>query len=383
MSDSESSDDGTGSKRSLSAVEKIARLSSKPDRQLSSLRRLLGLSKLLHYVRPDQSDKAKPKHNMEFISICHEVLGDTFNSLFTGKTEAEIYDLTCPEVWVEVEKHLSKISVQNPAKLRMLLHTITRDQCSSMKRFTEKVFALVKRIKAAGMELNDGEVAGVLFCGVDQDAYAIQLDKWTSDVTGTKYSPSDIATELILLERELNARATQQAAQFNNATALVAHYGFAVNPRADATQNGRAPAAAPAPAPAPAPNPPPPPRPNAGNKCEYCGRKKHTIQQCLARRRDLQAQIDEIDATVPAHLLKREPRSSRSQRDSSPAGTHQPVALLAAGAPPMANRPPTPGPTRPAALPAPASTEATNFFEQHQVPRNKFFEFPYSSEDSA
>ena len=178
MSDSESSDDGGGSKRSLSAVEKIARLSSKPDRQLSSLRRLLGLSKLLHYVRPDQQDKAKPKHSMEFISMCHEALGDTFNSLFPGKTEAEIYDLTIPEVWAEVERHLSKISVQkNPAKLRMLLHTITRDQCSSMKRFTEKVFALVKRIKAAGMELNDGEIAGVLFCGVDQDAYAIHLDK--------------------------------------------------------------------------------------------------------------------------------------------------------------------------------------------------------------
>ena len=381
MSDSESSDDGAGSKRSLSAVEKIARLSSKPDRQLSSLRRLLGLSKLLHYVRPDQSDKAKPKHSMEFISICHEGLGDTFNSLFTGKTEAEIYDLTIPEVWEEVVKHLSKISVQNPAKLRMLLHTITRDQCSSMKRFTERVFALVKRIKAAGMDISDGEVSGVLFCGVDQDAYAIQLDKWTSDVTGEKYSPSDIATELILLEREFELRATQQVAQFNNATALVANYGYTVNPRADPTSTGRAPAAAPAPA--PAPNATPPPRPNAGNKCDYCGRKKHTIQQCLTRRRDLQAQIDEIDATVPAHLLKREPRSSRSQCDSSPAGTQQPTALLAAGAPPTANRPPTPGPTRPAALPAPASTEATNFFEQHQVPRNKFFEFPYSSEDSA
>ena len=141
--------------------------------------------------------------------------------------------------------------------------------------------------------------------------------------------------------------------------------------------------AAPAPAPPPAPTPPPPPRPNAGTKCDYCGRKKHTIQQCLTRRRDLQAQIDEIEATVPAHLLTRGPRSSRSQRDNSPAGTQQPVALLAAGAPPMASRPPTPGPTRPAALPAPASTEATNFFEQNQVPRNKFFEFPYSSEDSA
>jgi len=175
MSDSESSDDGGGgSRRNLSAVEKIAKLSAKPDRQLSSLRRLLGLSKLLHYVRPDQQDKAKPKHSTEFISICHEALGDTFNSLFPGKTEAEIYDLTIHEVWTEVERHLSRISVQNPAKLRMLLHTITRDQCSSMKRFTEKIFALVKRIKAAGMDLNDGEIAGVLFCGVDHIYFLFQ-----------------------------------------------------------------------------------------------------------------------------------------------------------------------------------------------------------------
>ena len=73
MSDTESDDD-TGSKRALSAVERVARLSSKPDRQLSALRRLLGLSKLLHYVRPDQSDKAKAKHSMEFISIFNEIM---------------------------------------------------------------------------------------------------------------------------------------------------------------------------------------------------------------------------------------------------------------------------------------------------------------------
>ena len=255
-----------------------------------------------------------------------------------------------------------------------------------MKRFTEKIFALVKRIKAAGMDLQDGEIAGVFFCGIDQDLYAIQLDKWTSDLTG-KYSPTDIATELILLEKEFNARATQQTAQFNQATALVAHYGYTVNPRAgadNATQNQRAPAAAPAPAPAPAPNPPPPPRSNAGNKCDYCNKKGHTLKQCLNRRRDLQAQVDEIDAALPASI-KNKQRPSRSQNESDyvPSSAPRPTALLAAGAPQSAARPPTPGPTRPSALPAPASIEATNFFEQHQVPRNKFFEFPYSSEDSA
>ena len=96
--------------------------------------------------------------------------------MFPGKTEDEIYDLPCPEVWAEVVRHLSKIFVQNPAKLRMQLHTITRERCSSMKRFTEKVFALVKRIRASGMQTWDEEVAGVLFCGINQDDYAIQLD---------------------------------------------------------------------------------------------------------------------------------------------------------------------------------------------------------------
>jgi len=371
MSDSE--DDS--SRPALSAVDRVAALSSKPDRQLSALRRLLGVNKLLHYVRPDQP--ARPKGSMNFISICHEVLGDTFNSLFPGKTEDKIYDLTCPEVWAEVVKHLSKISVQNPAKLRMILHTITRDKCSSMKRFTEKVFTLVKRIRAAGMDISDSEVNGVLFCGIDQDAYAIQLDKWTSDTTGTRFSPADVATELILLEREMDLRTTATVNQFNNATALIANYGYTINRGADPTSTRSAPAPAPAPAPSPAP------RPNPGAKsCDYCGRKKHTIQQCMTRRRDLQAQIDEIDAALPAHL-KREPRSSRSQNDSSSAGTQQHTTLLAAGAPPVANRPPTPGPTRPAALPAPAPKECTDFFENNQVPRNKFFEFPYSSEDSA
>ena len=33
----------------------------------------------------------------------------------------------------------------------------------------------------------------------------------------------------------------------------------------------------------------------------------------------------------------------------------------------MANRPPTPGPTRPAALPAPAPKECTDFFENNQA----------------
>ena len=85
MSDSE---DGNTHSPSVSVIDRVAALSSRPDRQLSALRRLLGVNKLLHYVRPDAT--TKPKGSMNFISICHEVLGDTFNSLFPGKTEDEI-----------------------------------------------------------------------------------------------------------------------------------------------------------------------------------------------------------------------------------------------------------------------------------------------------
>ena len=242
----------------------------------------------------------------------------------------------------------------------------------------------MKRIRSAGMEISDSEINGVLFCGIDQDAYAIQLDKWTSDESGTKYSPSDIATELILLERELDLRTTATVNGLRNATALLSSHGYSVNPGAQSEHPARSPTSTHSrSAPAPAPAPSPAPRPNPGAKsCDYCGRKKHTIAHCLNRRRDLQTQIDEIDAALPAHL-KREPRSSRSQNDSSSAGTQKHTTLLAAGAPPVANRPPTPGPTRPAALPAPAPKECTDFFENNQVPRNKFFEFPYSSEDSS
>ena len=61
MSDSE---EDTSSRPALSAIDRVSALSSKPDRQLSALRRLLGVNKLLHYVRPDTP--AKPKGSMNF-----------------------------------------------------------------------------------------------------------------------------------------------------------------------------------------------------------------------------------------------------------------------------------------------------------------------------
>ena len=63
-------------------------------------------------------------------------------------------------------------------------------------------------------------------------------------------------------------------------------------------------------------------------------------------------------------------------------GKGQPTAFLSSA---RQRRPPTPGPSRPPPLPAPASRECTNFFEDpdNQVPRNKFFGFNYTSEESS
>ena len=63
---------------------------------------------------------------------------------------------------------------------------------------------MVKKLQAAGTEISDPEINGVLFCGIDQEQlYEIQLDKWTGDDTGKKYPPADVANELILLERDI------------------------------------------------------------------------------------------------------------------------------------------------------------------------------------
>lgn len=61
-------------------------------------------------------------------------------------------------------------------------------------------------------------------------------------------------------------------------------------------------------------------------------------------------------------------------------GKGQPTALLSSA---RRRHPPTPGPSRPSALPAPPPRECTEFFENNPVPRNRFFEFPYTSEESS
>ena len=61
---------------SSTQIEKVAALDNNPHKQLSALRRLLGVNRLLQYVDPDTNPK--PKGSYHFISICHEAWGDTF-----------------------------------------------------------------------------------------------------------------------------------------------------------------------------------------------------------------------------------------------------------------------------------------------------------------
>jgi len=74
----------------------------------------------------------------------------------------------------------TKISVKFPARLRVKLHTLHRDNVSSMKKFTEYVFKVAKHLRSRGKVIGDDKVKGVVHCGADHDLYAIQLDKWLS-----------------------------------------------------------------------------------------------------------------------------------------------------------------------------------------------------------
>ena len=268
----------------------------------------------------------------------------------------------------------------------MKLNTLTRDRYSSMKKFTEKVFAYVKKHRAAGMEISDAKVNGVLFRGNDQELYAIQLDKWTSDETGKKFKPADIANELILLERDIEKRQGSTTHALLAARALLARHGFSVN-------TGAQPGVAPAAAPAPQPNPTPGPRGTYNGTCHNCGKiagNGHTGENCLKKRRDLQKQIDAIDAATPDHL-KNSNHPSRANRDSATqpaeAGQRRQTTRLTAAAPapapPTADRSPTPGPQRPPALPAPVSCNVAEYFENNTVPSNRFWGLPDSSYDSS
>ena len=52
---------------------------------------------------------------------------------------------------------------------------MTRENFSSMKKFTDKVFLIVRQLRASGKVISDDEINGVLELGVDRDLYAIQI----------------------------------------------------------------------------------------------------------------------------------------------------------------------------------------------------------------
>ena len=89
--------------------------------------------------------------------------------------------------------------------MRLELHTLARENFPSMKAFCDRVNFIVRKIRAAGKTITDDEVKGVLILGVDQDQYAIQIDRWTTNEDD--FSVAKIADELIILEREHAKRA--------------------------------------------------------------------------------------------------------------------------------------------------------------------------------
>ena len=206
------------------------------------------------------------------------------------KTDDEIYALEVREVWAAVVIYLDKVSTRSPGRLRMLLHTHQcRENFRSMRQFTEKVFSISKQLRSVGKIIDDDELKGVLYCGIDPDQYAIQIDKWTS-ADEDKYTSTQIANELIILEKEQSEQ-SGGTASISAAKTLLARKGYTVNAKA-----ASAPASAPTPFPAPAPAPAPAASHPPGPLCTYCSKPNHTADVCGSRRRDLQAQVQAIDA---------------------------------------------------------------------------------------
>ena len=88
-----------------SSIDAVAALGNTPQKQLSALRRLLGVNRLLHNTV--STAKTSPNDRFQFIGICHSCLGDTFSSLFPDKSDDEIYQYDVETVWTAVVEKLS------------------------------------------------------------------------------------------------------------------------------------------------------------------------------------------------------------------------------------------------------------------------------------
>ena len=231
-----------------------------------------------------------------------------------------------------------------------LLHTQCRENFRSMRQFTEKVFSISKQLRSVGKVIDDDELKGILYCGNDADLYAIQIDKWTS-ADEDKYTSTHIANELIILEKEHSER-SGETASVSAARALLVRKGYTVNATAaSAPASAPTPFLAPAPAPAPAASHPP------GPLCTYCSKPNHTADVCRSRRRDLQAQIQAIDALTLTPNAR-----------GAPAPTKPSHTAAAQGPPTVALAAVTAEPDVPPPLPAEVPSHVDEYFKKNTVP---------------
>ena len=78
----------------------------------------------------------------------------------------ETYQYEVGDVWAAFVEHLSKTAATSPAWLRLELHTLARKNIPSMKKFTDRVFSVLRQLRSAGKHISDDEVKGVLGLGV-------------------------------------------------------------------------------------------------------------------------------------------------------------------------------------------------------------------------
>ena len=336
----------------MNSIAAVARLGHEPHNQLVALRQFLGVNRLLHCSKPTGANRASEKDKFQFISICSSCIGPSFSSLFPDLSDDEIYDIPLNDIWTAVVNKLSTTSNQSPARMRLELHTLARENFPSMKAFCDRVNQIVRKIRATGKTITDDEVKGVLILGVDQDLYAIQIDRWTTNEDD--FSVSTIADELIVLEREHAKRAVPSTYALVAARNVLERRGLTV---VDPTipQN---------PQPAPQQQSPPaqtqqqqrgtstpaPARRGGRPTCPYCSKGGHSEDVCFAKMKDLRDQLKSMDAACSA------------KRVAVPAAVTN-AALLAVPE----------SPVQPAPLMAEVSDKADSYFKKNLVPSGKFW----------
>ena len=157
-----------------------------------------------------------------------------------------------------------------------------------------------------------------------------------------------------MLEREHLKQTGTSHSHLLAARALLVRSGLTVSEAAPA---GNGPPSAPLPA--------PPPNEAAG--CSYCGMNNHSVQTCWKKKRDIQIQIDAINAasgTPSRPKRSNKPCSSNPSSDGSTSRQDDPppastTALMAAAPAPAVQPPP---------LPAVVPSKTDAFFKKNMVP---------------